>query len=163
MNSRAVRAPTSRVGAACSGRGPSWGRPGALGSGLSSAGPPSAPPRRLPSSLQTHAHPAPLSSGSSLLDQTRSPRCILLRPSRRQSWSSRRPIGPGALYSSSLSHHLLLVHSPPHPTPDSLPADLQGRSSLPRSFRADLSLHLEMTRSLAVLPGPEQGDGQWGN
>ena len=146
MNSRAVLAPTSRVGARAFRAGPAgailgqaWS-PGAPGSGLSSARPPLAlllrPPGAFPAAFRpTHTPRLFPAAAPSSTAETRSPRCILLRASRRQPWSSRRPSGPGALCSSSLSHHRLLVHSPRHPTPDSLPADLRGDPVSP-----DLSL-----------------------
>lgn len=111
--------------------------------------------RRLPCGLQTHSHPTPLSKGSSLLHPRNWSRitavCLDLSGDTGSSFQTvlvfTQPYWPRHGDPSSLSHHLLLVlHK--HP-PLICGGDL--KSSLSRSFRADLSLHLEMTRSLAVL------------
>lgn len=166
----AGKQPRSR-GACVKGLGrASWGRPRSppgwgssplqvLRSACVLQRPPTPPcPRRLPRSLQTHSHPTPLSSSSSLLyprnqshitavclDPPETPRA----PSR-QSWSSPNPTGPGAVTPA-----LLAITSswfiPPSSSTHPLICGGDLESNLSRSFRADLFLHLEMTSSLAVL------------
>lgn len=152
----------------------SWGRPrsppeppgvGILSSaspplGLRSAMPPPTPPcpRHLPRSLQTHSHPTPLSSSSSLLhprNQSRITAVCLDPPGDTASSFQTVLVFTQPYWPRRCDPALLAITSSWFiPPPSSIHPLICGgdlESNLSRSFRADLSLHLEMTSSLAVL------------
>lgn len=136
----AGKQPRSR-GACVKGLGrASWGRPRSppgwgssplqvLRSACVLQRPPTPPcPRHLPGSLQTHSHPTPLSSSSSLLYPRNQSHitAVCLDPPGDTANSFQtvlvftQPYWPRRCDPSSLSHHLLLVHSTPlqHPPTD---------------------------------------------
>lgn len=133
-SSRAHEVPVWKGSEGLPGAGPGapWGGDPLLPSACVLQRSPTPPcPRRLPRSLQTHSHPTPLSSSSSLLHPRNQSRitAVCLDPPGDTASSFQtvlvftQPYWPRRCDPSSLSHHLLLAHSTPLQHP---PTDLRG-------------------------------------